>query len=135
MVMIAGGGAHSLAVDANGNAWAWGFENTRGQLGNGTRTASGPARVIYPDGKAHTIVSIAAGKDHSLDRQRGRVISIRSSSRVTDLAKAVEAPGHRFRPFRVRRWNGMGLATLNWRRSLLLERLLYFEEPPPKRRK
>jgi alpha-tubulin suppressor-like RCC1 family protein len=66
MVMIAGGGGHSLAVDANGNAWAWGFANTRGQLGNGTRTASGPARVIYPDGQAHPIVSIAAGKDHSL---------------------------------------------------------------------
>jgi alpha-tubulin suppressor-like RCC1 family protein len=66
MVMIAGGGVHSLAVDANGNAWAWG-SNGRGQLGNGTVTDShAPARVIYPDGNAHPIASIAAGTDHSL---------------------------------------------------------------------
>jgi alpha-tubulin suppressor-like RCC1 family protein len=65
MVMVAGGGAHSLAVDANGNAWAWG-SNSRGQLGNGTVNPSAAARVIYPDGKTHPIVSIAAGTRHSL---------------------------------------------------------------------
>jgi alpha-tubulin suppressor-like RCC1 family protein len=66
LVMIAGGGAHSLAVDEDGNAWAWGF-NLRGQLGIGTVTDShAPARVIYPDGNAHPIVSIAAGTRHSL---------------------------------------------------------------------
>jgi alpha-tubulin suppressor-like RCC1 family protein len=66
IVTVAAGGAHSLAVDANGNLWAWGF-NQRGQLGNGTVIDSHvPARVIYPDGSTHPIVSIAAGTRHSL---------------------------------------------------------------------
>jgi Regulator of chromosome condensation (RCC1) repeat len=66
IVMIAAGGAHSLAVDANGNLWAWG-SNRRGQLGIGTEMDSHvPARVIYPVGTTHPIVSIAAGARHSL---------------------------------------------------------------------
>jgi len=66
IVTIAAGGAHSLAVDANGNLWAWGF-NQRGQLGNGTTIESHvPARVIYPVGTTHAIVSVAAGTRHSL---------------------------------------------------------------------
>jgi len=66
IVTIAAGGAHSLAVDADGNLWSWGL-NLEGQLGNGTTTESHlPARVIYPLGINHTIVSVAAGTRHSL---------------------------------------------------------------------
>jgi hypothetical protein len=67
IVMIAAGGGHSLAVDANGNLWAWG-SNDRGQLGIGTTGGSSllPVRVTYPDGVTHPIVSIAAGTHHSL---------------------------------------------------------------------
>ena len=35
-VLIAGGGYHSLALDPQGNLWAWGA-NLNGQLGEGTR--------------------------------------------------------------------------------------------------
>jgi alpha-tubulin suppressor-like RCC1 family protein len=65
--MIAAGGVHSLAVDANGNLWAWG-SNRRGQLGIGTTGGSSlsPVRVTYPVGTTHPIVSIAAGTGHSL---------------------------------------------------------------------
>ena len=66
IVMIAAGDGHSLAVDANGNLWAWG-SNDRGQLGIGTVMDSHvPARVTYPLGDTHPIVSIAAGTHHSL---------------------------------------------------------------------
>jgi alpha-tubulin suppressor-like RCC1 family protein len=67
IVMIAAGGVHSLAVDANGNLWAWG-SNRRGQLGIGTTGGSSlsPVRVTYPVGTTHPIVSIAAGTGHSL---------------------------------------------------------------------
>jgi alpha-tubulin suppressor-like RCC1 family protein len=34
---VAGGSAHSLAVKADGNVWAWG-SNAYGQLGDGTTT-------------------------------------------------------------------------------------------------
>ena len=36
---LAGGEAHSLALEANGTVWTWGL-NRKGQLGNGTTTAS-----------------------------------------------------------------------------------------------
>jgi alpha-tubulin suppressor-like RCC1 family protein len=66
IVMIAAGGGHSLAVDANGNLWAWG-SNRRGQVGIGTVMDSHvPVRVTYPVGTTHPIVSIAAGVSHSL---------------------------------------------------------------------
>ena len=62
---IAAGGRHSLAVDANNNLWAWGF-NDHGQLGNPQAGLSSntPVRSIFPDGTR--IVGIAAGTSHSL---------------------------------------------------------------------
>ena len=44
---IAAGNDHSLAVKADGTAWAWG-NNSFGQLGDGTTINRGvPTRVIY----------------------------------------------------------------------------------------
>jgi hypothetical protein len=64
-VTIAGGGRHSLAVDANNNLWAWGA-NGHGQLGNQQAGASSnmPIRSVFPAGTV--IVGIAAGTAHSL---------------------------------------------------------------------
>jgi len=65
IVQIAGGGHHSLAVDENGNVWAWGA-NGHGQLGNlqaGAVSAT-PVRSTFPDGTI--IAAIAAGTAHSL---------------------------------------------------------------------
>ncbi|MCM8806244.1 MAG: FG-GAP-like repeat-containing protein [Candidatus Omnitrophica bacterium] len=59
---IAAGGTHSLALDKDGNVWAWG-DNTYGQLGNGTNNDS-----VYPV-KAmglSEIKMIAAGQKHSM---------------------------------------------------------------------
>lgn len=67
---IAGGTAHSLAVDGNGNAWAWG-SNSYGQLGNGTSTNSNvPVQVSNLTG----VVSVAAGRDFSLALTNGNVV-------------------------------------------------------------
>ncbi len=61
-VAVAGGGGHSLALDAYGNVWAWGF-NEFGQLGDGTVTNSYiPVEV---SGVAN-VVAIAGGGYHSL---------------------------------------------------------------------
>lgn len=61
---VAAGRDHSLALDENGDAWAWG-RNEYGQLGNGTTTdRSIPIRVNMPAGV--TFAQIAGGQDHSL---------------------------------------------------------------------
>jgi alpha-tubulin suppressor-like RCC1 family protein len=61
---IAGGSYHAVTLDQSGNAWTWGF-NASGQLGNGNNTASSsPVSVAISNGK--TLISVAAGSDHSL---------------------------------------------------------------------
>lgn len=46
VVAVAAGGAHSLAVTANGHVYAWG-KNDDGQLGTGTITSSYAPRRVY----------------------------------------------------------------------------------------
>jgi YD repeat-containing protein len=61
---IAGGSYHSIALDSNGRAWAWGF-NPSGQLGNTTTTSSSsPVAVSTPSGVVFT--AVAGGSDHCL---------------------------------------------------------------------
>jgi alpha-tubulin suppressor-like RCC1 family protein len=47
VVEVAGGNSHSLAVDANGDVWAWG-SNGSGELGIGTGQLSAPTPVRVP---------------------------------------------------------------------------------------
>jgi probable HAF family extracellular repeat protein len=62
VVAIAGGGAHSLALTADGTVWAWGG-NSSGQLGDGTENQrSTPMPVTNLSG----VAAIAAGNAHSL---------------------------------------------------------------------
>lgn len=62
IVAIAAGGAHSLALDADGQVWAWG-ENWGGQVGDETTTTqTSPAQIPSLSG----IRAIAAGSSHSL---------------------------------------------------------------------
>jgi hypothetical protein len=62
VVAIAAGGAHSLALKADGSVWAWGY-NAMGQIGDGTVTARHiPVRVSGLGGA----VRIAAGVWHSM---------------------------------------------------------------------
>jgi alpha-tubulin suppressor-like RCC1 family protein len=59
---IAAGGGHSLALKADGTAWAWGY-NYYGQLGDGSTTARGlPVQLPGLTG----VTAIAAGDNHSL---------------------------------------------------------------------
>ncbi|MEJ2668457.1 MAG: hypothetical protein P8Z81_15410, partial [Deinococcales bacterium] len=62
---LAANGWHSLALEDNGSAWAWGY-NAHGQIGNG---ASG-TDVLTPSAVAalsgHTITALAAGSEQSL---------------------------------------------------------------------
>ncbi|MCT6837975.1 MAG: InlB B-repeat-containing protein, partial [Bifidobacteriales bacterium] len=73
-VQVDAGGEHSLAVDEEGNAYAWGRNNS-GQLGNNTSgtysDSSVPVRVRDPanprdTSKGLTVIKVSAGGDHSL---------------------------------------------------------------------
>jgi alpha-tubulin suppressor-like RCC1 family protein len=61
---IAAGSTHSLALDSNGNVWAWGWD-VYGQLGNGNASAAdvtAPAQITT----GTTYTAITAGAIHSL---------------------------------------------------------------------
>jgi len=66
-VAIAAGANHSLALDSNGNVWAWGG-NAAGQLGNGDSSLASkliPVPVIYNGSQFSGIVALAAGATNS----------------------------------------------------------------------
>lgn len=69
VVEIAAGEGHSLAIDANGDAWGWGF-NAFGQVGDGTSNNIRSMPVRVDDTNLTDVVAIAAGGDagegHSL---------------------------------------------------------------------
>jgi hypothetical protein len=62
IIAIASGGAHSLAVTADGTVWSWGA-NGSGQLGTG-RNADSAVPIQVPD--LSGISAVAAGDEHSL---------------------------------------------------------------------
>jgi alpha-tubulin suppressor-like RCC1 family protein len=63
-VDVAAGGAHSLAIGADGLVYAWG-DNNYGELGDDTTDYRGiPIAVSLPDG--HVVIAIAASDGHSL---------------------------------------------------------------------
>ena len=69
---VAAGGSYSLALDQDGNAWAWG-DNGYGQLGAGITDSmvNEPTRVQMPAGVY--FVAVTAGRRHSLTiDQNGR---------------------------------------------------------------
>ena len=71
-VQVSAGWAHSLAVDTDGNAWAWG-QNSSGQLGNNTTISqNSPVKVFASDqstsntGPWLNVVQICGGGWYSL---------------------------------------------------------------------
>ncbi len=65
IVAVAAGASHSLALDQNGNVWAWG-NNAAGQLGNATQTSRLLPVQVQNSGTALTnVVAIAAGTSNS----------------------------------------------------------------------
>ena len=83
----AGAYYHSLALDSNGVAWAWGY-NLNGQLGNNsTASRSTPARV---GGQVKTFCKISAGASFSLALDKnGRAWGwgLNSSAQLGDNSK------------------------------------------------
>ena len=77
-VQIAAGREHTAAVRANGQAWAWGYNN-QGRLGDGTTTArSSPVSVV---GGFTDWVQIAAGQAHTAAiRSQPRTQTIRPTN-------------------------------------------------------
>lgn len=64
IIDIAAGGSHGLAIDKDGNIWAWGY-NIFGQLGDGTTTTRfGAVKANVITGTAAGM-KISAGLDHS----------------------------------------------------------------------
>ncbi|MGO8674153.1 MAG: PKD domain-containing protein, partial [Capsulimonadaceae bacterium] len=69
---IAGGSAHTLAIQTNGTLWSWG-DNQYGQLGIGTTTdADSPVQVSQSTGLTEPS-AVAGGLNHSLAIQSGAV--------------------------------------------------------------
>ncbi|MBI0142603.1 InlB B-repeat-containing protein [Bifidobacterium sp. W8106] len=72
-LQVSAGSAHSLAVGSDGNAYAWGW-NDSGRLGDGTSSSRyTPVRVKTPDRKTYpdlpadfTYLQVSAGATHSL---------------------------------------------------------------------
>jgi alpha-tubulin suppressor-like RCC1 family protein len=64
IVQVTGGEGHSLALDANGNVYAWGM-NDHGQLGLGRSDTNPNAEPFQVPGLSN-IVAIAAGYRHSM---------------------------------------------------------------------
>lgn len=63
---VSAGRLHTLAVDMDGTAWAWG-SNANGQLGDGTTTGQAwPVQVKKTDGTAFKAFQVSAGGWHSL---------------------------------------------------------------------
>jgi alpha-tubulin suppressor-like RCC1 family protein len=67
---VSAGPSHTLAVDADGHVWAWG-NNQYGQLGDGTTTHSGHARMVKDaagTGVLGNIVMVSAGGESTNGR-------------------------------------------------------------------
>ena len=72
-LQVSAGAQHSLALGSDGNAYAWGYNNS-GQLGDGTSTERhAPVRVKTPDRKTYpdlpadfTYLQVSAGLHYSL---------------------------------------------------------------------
>jgi alpha-tubulin suppressor-like RCC1 family protein/uncharacterized protein YkwD len=72
VVAIAAGGAHSLALEQNGQVWAWGG-NAFGQIGNGdTIDRWLPVMPLF----MQEVTAIAAGFGHSLVVKRDRTVRV-----------------------------------------------------------
>ncbi|GAA2758957.1 cell wall anchor protein [Actinopolymorpha rutila] len=69
VVAISAGGNHTVALDANGQAWTWG-QNNSGQLGDGSTTSrTAPVQVAQgaiPAGTKLIAVAAAVGGEHTV---------------------------------------------------------------------
>ena len=99
-MVISAGSSHSLAIDSDGTAWAWGRRN-EGQLGNGLAAARfGPTRVTMP----HNIrfISIVASRGHSVAiDQHGQAWAWGEGWRMDGAGLGDGSSGRHFKPIQV----------------------------------
>ena len=87
VVDLACGGAHTLAVDASGNVWAWGY-NASHQLGTAdTQELDVPTKVEGLTG----VKMVAAGHDHSMALKTDGSIWVWGSNQYGQLANGTLA--------------------------------------------
>ncbi|MDO4386842.1 MAG: hypothetical protein Q4E18_12680 [Clostridia bacterium] len=84
---ISAGGAHALAVDEKGNAWAWG-SNVRGESVPGNTDA----RVTQPVKVLENVVSVACGRNFSLALTSDGALYGWGDHRSNQLPGASDAP-------------------------------------------
>jgi alpha-tubulin suppressor-like RCC1 family protein len=106
VVSVAAGGAHSLAVKADGSVWGWGSD-AQGQLGAGAIAfANGPLFPLPLPVGANTsredrlggIVSVAAGEAHSLALAEDGALYAWGSNSSGQLGFDSEAEGLQLQP-------------------------------------
>ena len=94
--LIAGGQAHSLAVDSAGTVWAWG-DNTHGQLGDGTTTGtSSPVKTGAPASSAVTaglLSSAALTRDGTVSTWGDNAYGQLGDGTTTQRPSPVTVPG------------------------------------------
>jgi len=69
IIAISAGGAHSMALDANGNVWTWG-NGGNGRLGHGGNVDENHPRMITGILGFSNIIAISAGNAHSMALDR-----------------------------------------------------------------
>jgi len=113
--VLAAGSGHSLALDADGTLWAWGY-NPMGQLGDGTlRNRSLPVKVVGLD----RVKSVVAGPLHTLAlREDGTVWSWGDNMRA-QLGRPI-TPFFDLVPVRVPGLTGVVALSAHWEYSLAL---------------
>jgi alpha-tubulin suppressor-like RCC1 family protein len=98
---VSAGGSHSLALDPNGNAWAWGY-NLYGQLGDGSTAdshvpvaVSMPANVTFTQVSAGALHSLAVGSNGNAYGWGANFYGQLGNSTITNSHSpvAVPAPG------------------------------------------
>ena len=66
IIMVAAGGLHSVALEATGNVWTWGFGKS-GQLGHNNKDDRLVLMIMAHEAfNRHTVVSVAAGRVHTV---------------------------------------------------------------------
>jgi alpha-tubulin suppressor-like RCC1 family protein len=107
---ISGGDRHSLAIDGEGNIWAWGQNNT-GQVGNGTSgivNVPEPVELIIPGSPGFT--SVSAGRNFSVAIDKNGGLWAWGNNSQRQLGDTTAANVNRNTPARVR---AAGFASVN----------------------
>lgn len=112
---VAGGGAHSLAVDEDGVVWAWGRHN-EGQLGTGD--AGDQTRPVPVPG-LENVVSLAANLNHSVALTDTGAVFVWGSNDESQLG--LEGQGDQLRPTALEMLSNIDLIAAGQRHTVAVD--------------